>query len=280
ARDGDFYGTTSEAGGPHQAGTVFKVTPSGTLTTIYNFCSQPNCTDGDSSVARLVQASDGAFYGTTLHGGAYCVPNSGCGTVFRITASGILSTLYSFDDGSDGGKPFAGLVQARDGNFYGAATYGANPACTAGLGGCGTVFRLTGPPPSTTAVTSSPNPSTFGDVVTITATVGPAGPPAPTGTVSFTSNGIAISGCTAVPLTSSLTAVCTTSTLAVGTDAIVATYSGDANYSGSSGTLSQLVNPTPSPLQFVAVTPCRLVDTRPDRGGSGPIPGGTFQSFP
>ena len=93
-------------------------------------------------------------------------------------------------------------MQATDGNFYGTATYGANPACTAGLDGCGTVFRLTGPPPSTTSVTSSPNPSTFGELVTITATVGPAGPPTPTGTVGFTSNGTAISGCTAVPLTS------------------------------------------------------------------------------
>jgi hypothetical protein len=68
-----------------------------------------------------------------------------------------------------------------------------------------------------------------------------------------------------------------TSTLAVGTDAIVATYSGDANYSGSSGTLAQLVNPIPSPLQFVAVTPCRLIDTRLT---GGPIPGGTYRSFP
>ncbi len=68
-----------------------------------------------------------------------------------------------------------------------------------------------------------------------------------------------------------------TSTLAVGTDAIVATYSGDTNYSGSSGSLSQLVNPIPSPLQFVAVTPCRLMDTRLT---GGPIPSGTFRSFP
>ena len=197
------------------------------LTTLYSFCTQTNCADGSGPLAPLMQASDGDFYGTTLHGGAYCTPTSGCGTVFRITPSGILSTLYSFDDGSDGGKPFAGLVQATDGNFYGAATYGANPACTAGLGGCGTVFRLTGPPPSTTSVTSSPNPSMSGQLVTITATVGPAGPPPPTGTVSFTSNGTAISGCTAVPLSLQM-ATCMTSTLAVGTDAIVATYSGDA----------------------------------------------------
>ena len=114
--------------------------------------------------------------------------------------------------------------------------------------------------------------------MTITATVSPAGPPAPTGTVSFTSNGTAISGCTAVPLSSSLTAVCMTSTLAVGTDAIVATYSGDTNYSGSSGMLAQLVNPIPSPLQFVAVTPCRLVDTRIRL--RGPIQGGTSRDFP
>ena len=94
--------------------------------------------------------------------------------------------------------------------------------------------------------------------MTITATVSPAGPPAPTGTVSFTSNGTAISGCTAVPLTSSLTAVCTTSTLAVGTDAIVATYSGDTQLFRQQRHALAMVNPIPSPLQFVAVdsVPC------------------------
>ena len=281
ASDGNFYGTTPEGGGGvyHQGGTVFKITSSGTLTTIYNFCSLPACADGADSLAALLQGTDGNFYGTTMGGGAYCTPNSGCGTVFKITPSGSLTTLHSFDDTDDGKAPFARLVHATDGNFYGTTAFGANPACTTGLHGCGTVFRLTGPPPSTTTVTSSPNPSTFGDVVTITATVGPAGPPAPTGTVSFTSNGTAISGCTDVPLTAQLTAVCTTSTLAVGTDAIVATYSGDANYSGSSGTLSQLVNPIPSPLQFVAVAPCRVYDTRPSQGGNGAIAGGTSQSF-
>ncbi len=216
ATDGNFYGSTSAggAGAYHQGGTVFKITPSGTLTTIYNFCSQPNCTDGDSSVARLVQATDGTLYGTTLHGGAYCMPTSGCGTVFRITPSGMLTTLHSFDDTDDGKTPFGGLVQASDGNFYGAATYGANPACTSGLHGCGTVFRLTGPHsiPTTTVVTSSPNPSEAGQLVTITATVSPSGA---TGTVSFTSNGDAISGCTAVPLASQM-AVCMTSAVGGG----------------------------------------------------------------
>jgi hypothetical protein len=101
----------------------------------------------------------------------------------------------------------------------------------------------------------------------------------PTGTVSFTSLGAAIPGCTSVPLSSSLTAICMTSSLAVETDAIAATYSGDGNYLPSSGMLTQIVNPLPVAVQFVPITPCRLVDTRPDGGGSGPIQGGTFETF-
>ena len=140
---------------------------------------------------------------------------------------------------------------------------------------------LSGPPPSTTTVTSSPNPSTFGQQVTITATVGPAGPPAPTGTVGFTSNGTAISGCTSVTLNSG-TAQCVTSSLSVGTDMIVATYSGDSNYSGSSGSMVQIVNPMPIALQFIAISPCRIVDTRNPNGtfGGPPIQGGIPRSFP
>ena len=134
---------------------------------------------------------------------------------------------------------------------------------------------------STTTVTSSQNPSLSGDPVTLTATVGPAGPPTPTGTVSFTSNGTAIGGCSALTLSSQLTAACTTSSLAVGTDAIVATYSGDNNYSSSNGTFSQLVNPLPVAWQFVPITPCRVVDTRQANGlfGGPAIAGGTARSF-
>jgi uncharacterized repeat protein (TIGR03803 family) len=269
-RDGNFYGTTVNGGGAHNVGEVFKITPSGTLTVLYSFCSQTGCTDGAYPRAALMQATDGNFYGTTSAGAA-----NGQGTIFAITPGGSLTTLYSFcaqTGCADGASPQGGLVQDSHGNFYGTTIAG-------GADNLGTVFKLTPLPSTTTVVTSTPNPSEVGQLVTLTATVSPSGPPAPTGTVSFTSNAVAISGCTAVPLTS-LTAVCTTSTLAVGTDAIVATYSGDSNYSGSSGTLSQLVNPIPSPVQFVAVTPCRVVDTRPQHGGSGPIPGGTFQSFP
>ena len=135
---------------------------------------------------------------------------------------------------------------------------------------------------STPSITASPNPSTFGEAVTITATVGPSGPPVPAGTVSFTSNGRAIYDCTAVPLTSSLTATCLTTTLAVGTDTVVATYSGDGNYAGSNASLSQLVNPVPSAVQFVPLPPCRVVDTRRANGtfGGPAIRSNTFRSFP
>ena len=118
SRDGNFYGTTS-AGGVNDGGTVFKITPSGTLTTLYSFAG--NGSDGANPFAELVQGSDGNFYGTTLSGG-----ENNDGTVFKITPSGTLTTLYSFA-GSDGDQAYAGLVQGSDGNFYG-TTYagGAN----------------------------------------------------------------------------------------------------------------------------------------------------------
>jgi hypothetical protein len=131
---------------------------------------------------------------------------------------------------------------------------------------------------SMTTVATTPNPSTFGQQVTITATVGPPGPPMPTGTVNFSSNGAAISGCTAVPLSSG-NATCVTSALAVGADATTATYSGDSNYDPSIGLTYQIVNPLPVPLQFVNVTPCRVVDTRGGGQGGITIQGGTAERF-
>jgi len=145
-----------------------------------------------------------------------------------------------------------------------------------------TVAQVVNPADSLTVVTSTPNPSTSGQSVTITATVGPSGPPSPTGTVGFKSNGTTISGCSAVALSSSRTAMCPTSSLAVGTDTILASYSGDSNYHHSSGTLTQIVNPVPSAVQFVPLAPCRVVDTRNLSGpfGGPVITGNTSRSFP
>jgi len=89
ATNGDFYGTTY-FGGANVYGTVFKITPSGALTTLYSFCSQTNCTDGSDPSAALVQATNGNFYGTTGYGGASssCVSFfCGYGTFFKITSS-------------------------------------------------------------------------------------------------------------------------------------------------------------------------------------------------
>jgi uncharacterized repeat protein (TIGR03803 family) len=133
--NGDFYGTTYY-GGPNNDGTVFKITSGGRLTKLYSFCSQINCTDGVNPYAGLIQATNGNFYGTTRFGGVNgsSCNNYGCGTVFKITPSGTLTTLHSFD-GTDGGEPYAGLVQATDGNFYGTTSGGDI--------GKGTVFKIT-----------------------------------------------------------------------------------------------------------------------------------------
>src|SRR5271166_6331916 len=102
---GNGYGTTV-GGGVYDEGTVFQVTPGGTLTAIYTFCSQVNCTDGAEPFSGLVVAG-GNFYGTTYWGGAY-----GAGTVFEVTPAGQLTTLHSFAGGAtDGAYPIAGLVQ-------------------------------------------------------------------------------------------------------------------------------------------------------------------------
>jgi uncharacterized repeat protein (TIGR03803 family) len=138
AANGEFYGTTFE-GGAYSAGTVFKITPNGTLSTVYSFCSQNLCRDGANPEAAPIQANNGDFYGTTINSGA-----NGGGTVFKITPTGKLTTLYSFCAQigcTDGRFPDAGLVQASNGNFYGTTSQGgaSDTVCDQG---CGTVFSL------------------------------------------------------------------------------------------------------------------------------------------
>jgi uncharacterized repeat protein (TIGR03803 family) len=131
--NGSLYGTTQQ-GGVNSAGTVFEITPAGTLTTLYSFCSVGVCADGDDPVAGLVVAANGDLYGTTPGGGA-----NGAGTVFKITASGTLTTLYSFCSASactDGRHPITGLVLATNGDLYGTTEED-------GAKGGGTVFKIT-----------------------------------------------------------------------------------------------------------------------------------------
>lgn len=148
ATNGDLYGTTY-SGGANNAGTVFKITPNGTLKTLYSFCSQPSCTDGGYPYAGLVQASNGDLYGTTLGNGTNPFGDSSYGTVYKITLSGKLTTIYTFcsqSECTDGALPYAGLIQATDGNLYGATLSGGVGAggCeyAEDVDGCGTVFRI------------------------------------------------------------------------------------------------------------------------------------------
>lgn len=108
-----------------------------TLTTLAYF-GGPN---GEAPyLMTLVQGTDGNFYGTTSAGGA-----SNQGTVFRITPGGVLTTLYSFckdANCADGASPYAGLVLAANGNFYGTTSAGGNSGCYLDLG-CGTLFEIT-----------------------------------------------------------------------------------------------------------------------------------------
>jgi uncharacterized repeat protein (TIGR03803 family) len=164
--DGNFYGTT-EVGGTNSDGTVFKISPAGTLTTLASF----NGTNGANPAAALVEGSDGNFYGTTstnetvfqttptgllttlftatnevnpsslVQGtdgnfyGTTVSGGSGAGTVFKLTPAGVMTTLVSFN-GTNGQSPQAALVLGRDGNFYGTTESG-------GGDNAGTVFRMT-----------------------------------------------------------------------------------------------------------------------------------------
>jgi uncharacterized repeat protein (TIGR03803 family) len=123
-RDGNLYSTT-EFGGANRAGTMFKVTPSGTLTLQYSF---PN-TDS-FPVAGLTLGTDGDFYGAAASGGT-----SGYGTVFKIAPSGPETVLHTFDN-TDGYQPLAPPIQGTDGNFYGTTELG-------GAFSVGTVYKIT-----------------------------------------------------------------------------------------------------------------------------------------
>ncbi|HEV2176684.1 MAG TPA: choice-of-anchor tandem repeat GloVer-containing protein [Terriglobia bacterium] len=150
ATDGNLYGTTTSGGANVSCffgagcGTVFKITPGGALTTLYSFCAQANCTDGEGPRGPLQEGTDGNFYGVTAYGGKLtCNGGDGCGTIFKITPAGVLTTLYGFCSESacaDGNTPFYGLIQGSDGNFYGTVSSGGNGNCPFG---CGTVFKIT-----------------------------------------------------------------------------------------------------------------------------------------
>lgn len=130
---GNLYGTAAFGGTGCCNGTVFKLAPNGTETTLYQFTGG---TDGGEPGAGVILDKAGNLYGTTTAGGltSNCYP-IGCGTVFKVTPGGTESVLYTFTGGNDGGQPAAALIKDKAGNFYGTTTIG-------GATGNGVVFKL------------------------------------------------------------------------------------------------------------------------------------------
>ncbi len=167
--DGNFYGSSFD-GGKFGSGTVFKITASGALTTLHNFTGDVS-KDGANPYCFPVEGVDGNFYGTTVSGTAYRISSSGQfhllnsllpghsigplilarngifygvtlnggtdddGTIFRMTRTGAVTILYSFNEGVTGSNPYGPLVEGSDGSLYGTTTAGAQF-----LGG--TIFKL------------------------------------------------------------------------------------------------------------------------------------------
>ena len=141
---GNLYGTT-QFGGAHGQGTVFKVRPSlKSESVVYSFCSQENCGDGSEPNAGLIVDQTGHLYGTTEYGGNLLHCGNGGGVVFEARPSaGTEKVLHAFcsrttppSDG-DGSYPKAGLFVDATGDLYGTTT-------TGGASGQGVVFRLIG----------------------------------------------------------------------------------------------------------------------------------------
>jgi uncharacterized repeat protein (TIGR03803 family) len=153
--DGNFYGTTA-AGGANSSGTIFEITPAGALTTLYSFPSAPGLTGPPNAPAYypsgVVQGSDGNFYGPAFGGNQLCGLGNDfdayCGSIFKVTPEGTLTTLYSFctQPGCTDGFGASWLVQGTDGNLYGTTAYGGNQCSQPDLGpyySCGTIFKIT-----------------------------------------------------------------------------------------------------------------------------------------
>lgn len=124
--NGNYYGTSPGKGGLTTPGSIFEVSASGQLQLLHAFSRG---SDGANPIAGLILGADGAFYGATSNGGAFH-----CGTIFRMSPAGFLTTIHTFA-WFDGCNPLGALVLANDGNFYG-TTYAG------GFKGYGTVFQM------------------------------------------------------------------------------------------------------------------------------------------
>ena len=229
--NGNLYGAT-EFGGDNGTGDVYKMSVSGQVTELYSF---QQGSDGYNPVGRVAVDSSGNVYGTTTAGGSH-----GVGFIYKVPPAGLgdgsLTPLYSFNNSTDGFSA-NGVMIGSDGNLYG--TNAQN-----GPGSFGTMWSWglsAGSLTTATAVTSSHNPSVFGQAVSFAATV-TASSGTPNGTVQFVIDGGNFGS--PVTLISGTATSGNTSTLTVlgSPHAVTAVYSGATGYQPSQGTLSQVVN--------------------------------------
>ena len=127
---GNVYGTT-QFGGTHGSGTVFKVDTSGNETVLHSFTGG---SDGANPRAGLVWDAKGNLYGTTFRGGS-TLCTQGCGVVFKLDVQGKETVLYTFTGSGDGANP-SSVILDKAGNLYGTTLDGE------GAFGSGTVFKL------------------------------------------------------------------------------------------------------------------------------------------
>jgi uncharacterized repeat protein (TIGR03803 family) len=126
-RDGNLYSTT-QFGGANGFGTVFQLTPSGSITVLHSF----DGTNGAQPSGGLTLGTDGSLYGTTAAGQSGTV----YGTIFKITTGGTFTVLHSFNGNTEGLQPLAAPIQGTDGNFYGTTSNGYNAVF-------GTAYKMT-----------------------------------------------------------------------------------------------------------------------------------------
>jgi uncharacterized repeat protein (TIGR03803 family) len=138
---GNLYGTT-EYGGAWGYGTVFRLSATGKEKVLYSF---KGGTDAAGPYAGVIRDLTGDLYGTTYYGGVF-----GAGTVYKLSRTGKETVLHSFGEGSDGAKPFVGVMEDAKGNLYGTTVYG-------GATNYGTVFELSKSGKQETVLYSFPN---------------------------------------------------------------------------------------------------------------------------
>lgn len=226
---GNIYGTTVSGGARKGMGTVWKLTPAPGGEYTEEILSSFIWTYGSNPKGTVLLDSSGNIYSTTAFGIHKSPCYDGCGTVFELVAGGSgyeWALVWTFN-GTDGGNPVDTLI-LDGGNLYGTTYGGGTSSYCPGAGGCGVAIEVN---PlarvTTTGLTSSPNPSTYGAAVTFTAVVTPA---PPDGEMVTFEHGLKVLG--TAPLHGG-TATFTTSTLPPGTPHIKAVYGGDLTVEGS-----------------------------------------------